>query len=667
MNRAERLAMQRSINRQRMMQPGAVLLLILMLGACRSAPVPMPTPGEDRVGPLSTTTDADRQLYTELLSIDPPPFDQVAGAIALRGIDEEDIPATPVTPAQTYDVGDHQSFWVHNSTTFETVEVGCQLMAKSDHVYLWWDVTSNPANAEGHPPTAQDWQTAAEKFEDSYAAVQSVFGSEDTPGIDGDQHLYVIHSDKLGNVGGYFGQADQLPTIIKAHSNEGQFFYIAIDQVDTEAVEGAGALGGDYYNETLAHEFQHMVHSNIDPNEEGWMNEGLSMLAQQIAGMRGDVSAHHFIAAPDQSLWYWNSTSADYGQAYLFLNYLYGRYGEEFIRALVLNQKNGLQSIDETLAAQGASETTDQLYADFAAAIYYNSPNIGSGQYEIRDATIGSVLPTGVVDGVPNLYEGTVNQYGGIDVIGFKGSGQAVLTFTGAASIPLLPTEPHSGDTLWWSARQDASQTTLTREVDLSGVDQATLNYWAWYNIEDQWDYAYVLASTDEGTHWTPLNSTSSTDENPNDNNFGNGLTGHSGGDSPEWVQEKVDLSEFAGQKILLRFVIINDTVKNEEGFAIDDIEIPEIEWSDDTESEDGDWEADGFVRIHNRVPQQWSVQVAEELRGGGVEIHVLEVVNGKATIDVDFRRVKGLTVFVVGLTRFTTVEAPYRLEIAKE
>ena len=45
----------------------------------------------------------------------------------------------------------------------------------------------------------------------------------------------------------------------------------------------------DVYETVLAHEFQHMVHWNNDRNEETWVNEGMSELAQEVAGYLPDL------------------------------------------------------------------------------------------------------------------------------------------------------------------------------------------------------------------------------------------------------------------------------------------------------------------------------------------------------------------------------------------
>src|SRR4030042_6498352 len=46
------------------------------------------------------------------------------------------------------------------------------------------------------------------------------------------------------------------------------------------------------------------------------------------------------------------------------------------------------------------------------------------------------------------------------------------------------------------------------------------------YNIELDWDYAYLVYSTDGGVTWTSLQTNLSTTTNPNGQNFGYGITG---------------------------------------------------------------------------------------------------------------------------------------------
>ena len=114
----------------------------------------------------------------------------------------------------------------------------------------------------------------------------------------------------------------------------------------------------------------------------------------------------------------------------------------------------------------------------------------------------------------------------------------------------------------------DASEFWMVKEINLSGLSSATLNFWTWFSMETDWDYGYVAISSD-GNSWTNLQGTLTTNTDPNGNNLGNGITGNSSG---IWVQETMDLTPYVGKKILIGFRFVSDPAANEEGMYIDDI-----------------------------------------------------------------------------------------------
>ncbi|MBO0980703.1 immune inhibitor A [Microbacterium sp. SD291] len=71
-----------------------------------------------------------------------------------------------------------------------------------------------------------------------------------------------------------------------------------------------------------------------------------------------------------------------------------------------------------------------------------------------------------------------------------------------------------AGGHAWWTSSADDLNTTLTRELDLSGVRSATVTAKSWYDIEAGYDYLYAEYSTNGGADWTqagkPLSDTSS-------------------------------------------------------------------------------------------------------------------------------------------------------------
>jgi hypothetical protein len=636
-----------------------ILLAVLLLSACAGAPAAepateapaaeapaaeAPAPEEPAMQNVFTSPEftavsaeaassADLQLYASLSAIRPSYVDPTSLAVAIKNLDPKKIPAAPAQPVRTYQLGDQRTFWVRNSSTLQYNLVTARLTLTSNHAYFWQDVNS------GQNVSADDWSAAGGSFDQTYEQVRAVFGSEESLGLDGDHRLFIVHSDGVGEIGGYFNETDQLPAVVESHSNEGQYFFISNSR--------SSGIASPYYKEILAHEFQHMIQKNVDPDEEGWLDEGFSMFAQQVAGMRGDTWVSEYLRQPDQSLWYWGKTSADYGQAYLYLEYLYEQFGADFIKALAANPANGATSIEQTLKQFNSPRNADTLYADSITAAVMPSP-----------------IPVFEAASLPMTYQGTVQQYGGVDILSFSGTGRAMLNFTGDQRVKLIPADAHSGDRFWWSNRNDGTFATLTRRVDLRNVSTASLKYWAWFDIEESWDYAYLLVSTDNGIRWTALPVPSSRETNPNGQNLGHGFSGKSGGGSDSaWIQETANLNAYAGKQIMLRFAMQNNRSVNNFGFAVDDLSIPEIGWSDNVESGGKDWSSGGFVPIHNRVPQTWGVRAVEQKTDGSIVTHDLEIKNGAGNLDVDFNNLNRLVVFVIGQTHFTTLPASYRVE----
>ena len=94
-----------------------------------------------------------------------------------------------------------------------------------------------------------------------------------------------------------------------------------------------------------------------------------------------------------------------------------------------------------------------------------------------------------------------------------------------------------------------------------------SLKFMTWYDIEDNWDYAYVQVSAG-GSAFETVPGNITTNYDPYGANWGNGITGSSGG----WIEAKFDLSAYVGQSIILRLTYKTDSYTLEEGIYIDDI-----------------------------------------------------------------------------------------------
>ncbi len=535
-------------------------------------------------------------------------------AIRLRGV-PPDTPRT-VNPEGTpdYPLGTCRTFHASNVDTDEQFDVTACLRYKNDVLYMWVE--------DGVKVDEAELQAAADLFaRKTYPTNRAFFGTEWSPGVDNDPRLHILHARNLGStVAGYYSSADEFVPAVRDDSNAMEMFYVNIENV---------TVNDDFYNGVLAHEFQHMIHWYNDRNEDTWLNEGSSELAAYLNGYDVGGADYAYSRRPDTQINSWpegpGAAGANYGAAYLFMAYFLDRFGADATRALIAHPENGLASVDAVLADLGTGMTHVDFFADWVIANLLDDPDLADGRYgyrEINPPPMKVETRLGPSD-YPASREGSVHQYA-VDYIELKGDRPLRFSFTGSTQVGLMDTRAYSGKYLWWSNRGDDSDMTLTREFDLTGVSRATLEYWCWYDIEEDWDYAYVEVSTDGGRTWEILVTPSGTPENPNGNSFGWAYTGRSGGARPEWIKEQVDLTPYAGKKVLVRFEYITDDAVNRPGFALDDVAIPEIGYFSDFEADGGGWEAAGFVRHANVLPQRWLVQ--QVLFGPQTTVQRLEV-----------------------------------------
>ncbi len=522
---------------------------------------------------------------------------------------------TAAAPPPARQVGARAVFNVGNVSSGSYYTVTAVLRDVTAHAY-WWVADGDDIDLAGLK------QSAAHFEQKIYPGDVATFGDPPAAGPDGDPHLNVLNTP-LDGVLGYFSAADMYPAAVNPYSNGRKMIYI-------------GMPPGGAYEGVLAHEFQHMIHWHVHPNQAIWINEGMAELAMKINGYDAGGVESAFEADSGVQLNFWSTpvstTLPHYGAAYLFMDYLYGRYGPDLIRAIMQAPGTDIDAIDQALAAQGHAEGFAQVVADWAVANWLGTAG-SAPRYRYPQLRISMPARTAVPANA-GPYTGTVPQQAADYLQIPAAASGATVTFEGDPTVPLTSGGPHGGQGFWWSNRGDVAAPRLTRAVDLRGVTQATLTFWAWYDVEDGYDYAYAEVSTDGGTTWQPLPATDTTAANPNGNNLGNGFTGRSGsGAAPTWVRERADLSPYAGQPILLRFEYVTDDGVNLQGFAVDDIRIPEIGFADDAEAPGANgWQAEGFVHTGALLPERFAVALITPGNPPAVQWLTLDSAN-RATI----------------------------------
>ena len=382
---------------------------------------------------------------------------------------------------------------------------------------------------------------------------------------------------------------------------------MTIDSFDWLNRTGPNAARPYLYEGTFAHEFQHLLHNDTDSAEENFINEGLADFAQYLVGY-GHSASHvdFFMNNLKNSLTQWGDQSdlqilGDYGTAYLFQLYLYEQFGQEFIQKEFKNQFQGINSINAVLEEMGSERDFNDVYQDFLTALMVD----GKYQGDSKTYNFTTIDLNPNIDAASKLAKvspawGTdfkvITPDKKIDHLYFKG-----IDFLGTNWTTV--TDPEKGEVLWGN-QGDEADNFLIKELDLTGKTNPTLSFDTKYNIEEHWDFGLVQVSTDNGETWTSLANEHTTDEidangYPKIKDNLPGFTGSSNG----WTTESFDLSQYAGQKVLVAFRYMTDWASNEAGWYVSNLKVDDVQV-------DAMKSTDGFMSLEELTKKYVDYQV---------------------------------------------------------
>jgi len=107
--------------------------------------------------------------------------------------------------------------------------------------------------------------------------------------------------------------------------------------------------------------------------------------------------------------------------------------------------------------------------------------------------------------------------------------------------------------------------------VDLTDALGASIKFQTQWDIEADWDYGQFQVSTDLGMTWAAMEGLYT--------NAGTGSFQPNGeplydGTQLSWVKESIDISEYIGEQITFRFLIMSDGYVTEDGWYFDDLNV---------------------------------------------------------------------------------------------
>ena len=552
-----------------------------------SAPEPTPRPGFDFPGSIEQMrVPAGAQQWADaLFQANYPANDAFAVAQRLDSVD----PGERLRPLNPYVVGDTVEF-ITDSGRATAV-----LVVITEHAYFWYE-----EDADFNQQRATD--VAIEFENDYYPFITELFGEAWTPGIDNDPRFNVLHlSSFAGGELGFFDSSDEFPQSVISTSNEREIIYLNLENLTP---------GSDLYFGTLVHEFQHLAQWNLDPNETVWLDEGLAQLAEIYVGLNTAASGD-YLDEPETQLTGWDygdgNVFAHYAGAYLFSTYFWEQLGNSAVQELARTPRNGLQAVDAVLRGFQPEYTIQTFLGEWAVANLLDDPTVDV-RYGYQNLNL-SAIQTEADLSVGQSISRELPQFG-THYLDIEANGLTTIRFAGDTIAPAIPALPYEGSTMWFAPGVDNTNSHLTANFDLTGVNDAELTFRAWFDLEEDYDFGYLSISLDEGASWQllPLDHQSSGAYGP----AFNGRSEDNLDSDNGWVEERISLAQFGNRPVLIRFEIQTDAGIPSGGLAIDALRIDAIGYDGSDELTDTRWTSEGFLPVGSQLPQLWSVQLVD-------------------------------------------------------
>jgi hypothetical protein len=277
-------------------------------------------------------------------------------------------------------VGDTMTFWRWDLSIMPPAWIlepaTCRAVTEFCYVFVannQWNIHMDSADVE---QVALYWEeeTIADPTIGIYELDTQNFGPPPDM-LDNDDHIYIFYSE-LGSFNGiifdgYFSvfneYTEEEAQALGGHSNEVEMFYMSCFPGDPVAPIRISVL---------AHEFEHMIHWGIDPDEEIWVDEGCAEYAMLLFGMPDPIV--DFPQNPDDDLTVWDNQFLDYIQTFMFFTYVSDHYGgANTLTEIVAEQQNSTYGIENVLSNLGYSETFADLFVNWTITNYYH--NIAEG------------------------------------------------------------------------------------------------------------------------------------------------------------------------------------------------------------------------------------------------------------------------------------------------
>jgi len=536
--------------------------------------------------------------------------------------------------ADFYEVGEKEEYYVNGYGLSDFIEFEKRGEGSIVEVWIATDLSfpvGDPRNDDPDKITIYDWQVEyiISEYENVIYPIESqYFGIPDFH--DGSNSLFEdwelpFFNDDDGKLmimvwnmidDSYFDPT--YPSYIVGYYSPVIEEYYDRNVIHLDSYDWTNRIGPDVsrpfvYESTVAHEYQHLLHDDLDADEVAFINEGCSMYSEMLCGY-GEPWGYieQFLYTPDNSLTEWGDQGdiniiADYGAAAMFAIYLNDHFGgADFISALAANEANGEEGLTATLAAAGYEDWDfDRVFEAWKMANLIHSDDFGDGWYnyvsiDLNDPRAGELTTLKIKPGMGFVTQSYAFQYTwtqdgyntGTYLLGPYGTDYLKIQGVRAGQLPKLsfefdgndycdpgwkltaaPAAPGLSGMAWYSGASDLRDVSIFGTVDLSGMTDATLTFDTYYEIETAWDFGFVQISTDGGNTWISLENEYTTydivlEGHPD---IAANLPGFTGSGSGNMA---FDLTEYVGSEVSIAFRYMTDWAYTELGWFVDNIAI---------------------------------------------------------------------------------------------
>ena len=356
-------------------------------------------------------------------------------------------------------------------------------------------------------------------------------------------YTYVVITNLNPGIAGYYSDSNNYPINVHYGSNEVDIIFIDIDQIKN---------GEQSFLSTLTHELTHLYQSQISSYSNSWIKEGTAELITNSVGLQRPLDSNIF-SKPISLSNLNNPNLQQYGYFTFFFLYLQDRFNPLNLYELLQHENKSIEGIIDYLKTNHNYQNhSKDLLNEWGLEVlnciiencsFYNDFINTTPVIEINDSQTIKMLPLSL-----QFYKILDSQNTSIQI-----------------STEIL----NENNDIWWSGNGDLIDNMITFEFEIKDLDNYSLYFDTYFDIEGRFDLVYLEISKDGGASWEILSTPAM---NSQSSSF-YALGPHYTNQIEDWINEEILIGNLnITDKLLVRFEYITDDSVNNKGFYIKDI-----------------------------------------------------------------------------------------------